>query len=56
MSKYRCSHCGKTMKRGGTKVWLTSLCMITGQMARLYRITPKLKCESPPSKNNSPAS
>ena len=37
--KYRCPHCGKTVKRDSSKAWIKSYCEKTGKNTRLILIT-----------------
>jgi hypothetical protein len=39
--KYRCAHCGRTVRRESDKKWIESYCLPTGKNVRLQRVTRK---------------
>lgn len=37
MSKYRCAHCQKTVKRRSKKAWIKSFCVFSDRYVHLVR-------------------
>ena len=38
MSRYRCAHCKKVVKRDSNKAWIKSYCESTGKTVHLIRV------------------